>query len=129
MVFFQNSIPPGAYEIQSLNNEIKRIIADESQFIGTNYPFTRKPNFSTLGSILEISKQEPLISFPPVDSIRIILGFNAGTIYKNYTLSPNPVVISSFDNIFLECEFAQGTIFRGKRGGKAHNFTMDVDRA
>ena len=54
IVFSQNSFPPCAYEIQSLNNEIKRVIVDENHLIGTNYPFTRKPSFLTLGSILEI---------------------------------------------------------------------------
>ena len=49
----QITIPQGAYEIESLNNEIKRIIIEEE----ANYPFTIKPKFSTLGSILEISTQ------------------------------------------------------------------------
>ena len=32
----------------------------------------------------------------------------------------------SFGNIFLECKISQGTIFRGKRSGISHNFTIDV---
>ena len=28
---------------------------------------------------------------------------------------------------FLECDIAQGMIFRGKGSGNIHNFTMDVD--
>ena len=55
-----------------------------------------KPNFS-LGSIIEISTQGPVISFVPDDSIRDFLGFNATTIYEEYNLSPNPVDILSFD--------------------------------
>ena len=31
-----------------------------------------------------------------------------------------------FDNIFLECDIVEGMIFRGKRSGINHNFTMDV---
>ena len=30
--FVQITIPPGAYEIESLNNEIKRIIIDEGYY-------------------------------------------------------------------------------------------------
>ena len=60
------------------------------------------------------------------DSIRDVLGFFARTLYEEYILSPNPVDIL-FDNIFLECDIAQGLIFRGKRSGIVHNFTMDVD--
>ena len=121
------TIPPGAYEIESLNNEIKRIIIDEEHYTEANYPFSIKPNFSTLGSIIEISTQGPVITFIPDDSIRDLLGFNRTTIYEEYNLSPNPVDILSFDNIFLECDIARGLIFRGKRSGVIHNFTMDVD--
>ena len=121
------TIPTGAYEIESLNNEIKRIIIDEEYYTEANYPFSIKPNFSTLGSIIEISTQGPVITFIPDDSIRNLLGFNKTTIFEEYNLSPNPVDILSFDNIFLECNVAQGMIFRGKRSGIIHKFTMDVD--
>ena len=55
------------------------------------------------------------------------MGFNKTTIYDDYNLSPNPVDNLSFDNIFLECDIAQGMIFKGERSGIIHNFTMDVD--
>ena len=123
----QITIPSGAYEIESLNNENKRIIIAEEHFTEENYPFSIKPNFSTLGSIIEISNQESVISFSPDDSIRDLLGFDKTSIYEEYNLSPNTVDILSFDNIFLECDIAQGMIFKGKRSGIVHNFTMDVD--
>ena len=53
--YIQITIPPGAYEIEALNNEIKRIIIDEDYYTEAKCPFKIKPNFSTLGSILEIS--------------------------------------------------------------------------
>ena len=94
--FIKITIPPGAYEIESLNNEIKRIIIDEEHYTEANYPFTIKPNFSTLGSIIEILPQRTIISFMFHDSIRDLLGFNARTLYEEYTLSNNPVDILSF---------------------------------
>ena len=121
------TIPPGAYELESLNNEIKRIIIDEEHYTEANYPFSIKPNFSTLGSIIEISTQGPVIEFVPDDSIRDLSGFNKTTIFEKYILLPNRVDILSFDNIFLERNIAQGMIFKGKRSGIIHNFTMDVD--
>ena len=125
--FIQITIPPSAYEIESLNNEIKRIIIDEDHYTDANYPFKINPNFTTLGSIIEISTQGPVITFVPDDSIRELLGFNKTTIFEEHNLSPNLVDILSFDNIFLECNIAQGMIFRGKGSGIIHNFTMDVD--
>ena len=126
-VFIQITIPPGAYEIESLNDEIKRKIIDDEHYTEANYPFKIKPNFSKLRSIIEISPQGPIIGFMFDDSIRDLLGFNARTLYEEYTPSNNPVYILSFDNIFLECNIAQCMIFKGKRSGIFHNFTMDVD--
>ena len=110
-----------------MNNEIKRIIIDEEHYTEANYPFTIKPNFSTLGSIIEKSPQGPIISFMFDDSIKDLLGFNARTLCEEYTLSNNPVDILSFDNTFIECNIARGMIFKGKTSGITHNFTMDVD--
>ena len=110
-----------------MNNEIKRIIINQEHYTETNYPFNIKPNFSTLGSIIEISAQGPAITFIPDDSIGDLLGFNKTTIFEENNLSPNPVDILSFDNIFIETDIAKGLIFKGKRSGTIHNFTMDVD--
>ena len=78
--FIQTKIPQGAHELESLNGEIERINNDERHFPEVDYPFTIEPNFSTLCSIIEISRQEPFISFLSDDSIRNLLGFNATTI-------------------------------------------------
>ena len=123
----QITIPPGAYEIESLNNEIKRIIIDEEHYTEANYPFSIKPNFSTLGSIIEISTQGPVITFVPDDSMGDLLGFNRTIIFEEYNLSPNPVDILSFDNIFLECDIAQGMIFKGRKSNIIQNWCMDVN--
>ena len=52
--FVQITRPPGAYEIEALDKELKMIIIGEDHFTEANYPFKIKPNFSTLGSIIEI---------------------------------------------------------------------------
>ena len=121
------TIPPGAYEIESLNDEIERIIINHMHFSEENYPFQIKANFSTLHSIIEISSEESATSFKPNGSIGSLLGFNRRSIYEEYNLSDNPVDILSFDNIVIETDIAQGMIFKGRRSGIIHNFTMDVD--
>ena len=78
----KTSIPPGTYEIENLDREIKRIFIDEGLYTESNYPFKIKPNFSTLGSIIEISTEGPVVTFVPDDSIRDLLGFNKTTIYE-----------------------------------------------
>ena len=124
--FVQITIPLGAYEIEALDNEIKRIIIDAGLYSKNDYPFKIKPNFATLGSIIEISPQGPIISFMFDDSIRDPLGFNARTFNEEYNLSPNPLDIISFNNIFIETDIAKGLIFKGKRSGIIMNFKMQL---
>ena len=110
-----------------MNNEIKRIVNNEEHYTESNYPFTIKPNVSTLGSIIEISTEGPVKTFVTIDSIKDLLGFNRTTIYEEYNFSPNPVNILSFDNNFLGGDIAQSMIFTGKRSGIIYIFTMGVD--
>ena len=125
--FIQIRIPEGVYEIESLNDEIRRIIFDKGHYTAANYPFKIKPNFSTLGSIITISPRGSIIGFVYDDSIGNLLGFNEIILWEEYNLSHNSVDILSFDNIFIETEIAHGMIFKGKRSGINHNFTLDVD--
>ena len=60
--FIQINIPAGAYEIEDLDKELKRIIISEEHYTQANYLFKIKPNFSTLGSITEMPPQGPIIS-------------------------------------------------------------------
>ena len=124
--FVQITIPPGAYEIEAVDQELKRIIISEEHYTQANYPFKIKPIFSTLGSIIEISPERPIISFMFDDTIRDLLGFNARTLYEEYNLSPDPVDIISFKNIFIETDITKGMIFQGRRTGIIMNFTMFV---
>ena len=124
--FVHITIQPGAYEIESLNNEIERNIFAGVHFTESNHPFTIKPNFSTPGFWVEISRQEPFVSFLLDDSIKNFLGLNAVTLYEKCNLSPNRVAIFSFDNIFVETDRAQGMTSE-RRSEIIHNFTVDFD--
>ena len=125
--FFRLTIPPGAYETESLNEELKRIIIDEGYYSENDYPCTIKPIFSTLGSIIQIKTQGPIVGFVFDDTIGDLLGFNETMLWEEINLSPNPVDIMSFDNFFIHTDIARGVIFRCKRSDIVHNLTMDVD--
>ena len=102
------------------------MIIDQDHYTEDEYSFTIKPSFSTLGCNIEISPQGPIISVVFNDSIRNLLGFRKTILYKRFNISPNPVDIISFDNIFIETDFAKAMIFKGKRSGIIMNFTMSV---
>ena len=61
------------------------------------------------------------------DIIKDLLGFHAITLYEEYNLSTNAVDFLSFDNAFLECDIAQGMVFKGRKSNIIHNWTMTVD--
>ena len=111
--FIQIRVPPGAYEIESLVDESRRIIIHKGHYTEANYPFRIKPNFITLGSIVEIKTPGPQISFVIDDSIGTLLGFDEILVWGKYNLSDNLVDILSFDNFFIETDIAQGIIFKG----------------
>ena len=127
----QITIPPRAYKIETLDNEINRNIIGEGHFTEDIYHFKFKPNFCTLGSTIETSSgvNGSQNGFNPKISIGVILVIKRKVIYKERNLSDYPADILSFDNFFLERDIAQRMIFRGKRSGKMHNFNMDVDLA
>ena len=83
--FNQITIPPGAYEIERLNNEIKRNITEECYFTEATYPLTIKPNLSTLGSVIKSlsNNNGSQIAFTPDDSISDLLGFKTKYYTKN----------------------------------------------
>ena len=85
------------------------------------------PLQSKVGSIVETSRQEPLINFVQNDSIGDILSFDPVAIYEQFNLSHNPVEILSFDNVFLGSDIAQRMIPQAKRLGTIHVLTMDID--
>ena len=107
-VFSVIFIPPRAYELESLNNEIKGILIKDSYFTEENYPFIIRPNFSTLCSIIEINPNfiGTQLNIVHNDSISYSLGFHSVVVYEKDNLSQNPVDILSFDNTFIESDIA-----------------------
>ena len=97
-------------------------------FTELKWPSVIKPKFSNLGSIIAISSNitGSQIAFTPDDSKRDLLGFTQKVIQEEFNLSDYPVDILSFD-VFLECDIAQGKIFKGRTNGIIQKFTMDVD--
>ena len=68
------SIPPRAYHLDLLNKDIKRVIIDKELITEEEFPLTIKPNFSTLGSNIEITSSRGWqSSFVQDDTLRDIL--------------------------------------------------------
>ena len=84
-------ITPGIYDLESLNEEIRRFIINEGFIRRGNLPFPIKQSFSTLGSFLEIASSRGCqISFVRKDILRDLLGFKSTVELEEFNLSPNP---------------------------------------
>ena len=83
-----------------MDKEIKRIITDEEHLTEANYPFTIKPNLSTLGSLTEISPQRSIISIMFDHGIRDPIGFIARTVYEKVTYHPIPSIFDHLTKFF-----------------------------
>ena len=62
---------------------------DEEHYSESDYSFYIKPNFSTLGSIIEIRAQGQLIGFVFNDIIGNLFGIYENILYEEYFLSKN----------------------------------------
>ena len=129
--FTQNKYCTIGYEIESFDNEIKRIIIEEGHLTEDKYPFKIKSNFCTLGTNMELSSsiKGGQFDFTPSITIRDLLGFKPKVIFEDCNLSDYRVEILSIDNVFLEFDVAHGMIFKSKGTGLFHNFAMHVDPA
>ena len=63
----------------------------------------------------------------PDESVGHLLELKPSILHEEYNLSGYPVEKLRFDNDFLQCDIAQGLIFKGKTSGILHSFTVDVD--
>ena len=83
--FIKIPIPPGPYEIESLDNEIKWIVFEEVYLTESAYPFTIKQNFSPQGSIIKISSNNigSQYAFTPDDSIEDRQGLKPKLIHED----------------------------------------------
>ena len=97
----------GAYELEAMDLEIKRLMVLNGDSDGETIPITIKQDFSTQGSIMEIIDRWG-IYFTFDSTTRTILGADARVISGKYNLSDHQVDIISFDNIFIECDIAKG---------------------
>jgi hypothetical protein len=113
------SIPVGSYELGQIND----VIASE---VGTAIEI--KPNTATLHSIIKISDVNVQVDMSR-STLRTVLGFNATTpegkpniLEMGSVESENTVNIFDISNIFVHCELAGGSYFRGDLSSVLYSF-------
>lgn len=114
-------LPTGSYEIDSINEFIKKQI--ERQKLDINFKLIANNN--TLKSEIFCDKE---IDFTPNETIGSLLGFcNKEIIKPNiWTESPNQVSINKVDVIRITCNVVRGSYIDGVEGHVLHEFYPTV---
>lgn len=123
-VFFSNgatiTLPTGSYEIDSINNFIKKQI--EKQKLGIDFKLLANNN--TLKTEIFCDQS---IDFTKEKTIGPLLGFNKSIIEANkWVESQNQVSINKVDVIRITCNVVRGSYIDGVEGHVLHEFYPTV---
>ena len=103
-------IPPGSYNIEDINNEIKHLIEKEGD---DKSSITITPNYNTLRSRIEL-KNNYVIDFRIPNSISDLLGFNSRFLGRNGIHdSQNIVNITNINSLQIHCSLIDGSYING----------------
>src|SRR6267154_1556845 len=122
------TIDTGSYEIESLNDEIQKLMQMNGDWDSTNNTFyiTTAANTSTLKSNIYISEAGYQVDFIIDNSIRSILGFNPMILSQGFHKSDNIVNIIDFNSIFVNCDCINGSYVNGMSSPVIYSFGPKV---
>ena len=113
----------GAYELQAINNEIKRqIISNGDDESAINIT----ANISRLTSIVNIDNPRYKIDFSVDNSLGPVLGFKKVTIGHGYNESSNIVSIMQVNSILVNLDIIMGSYVNGSQSPTLYSFYPNV---
>jgi len=117
------ALKTGAYELQAINNEIKRqIITNGDDESALNL----SANISRLTSIVTIEKPMYKVDFGVANSIGSVLGFDAEVISHGYNESTNIVNIMQINSILVNIDIIMGSYVNGSQSPTLYSFYPNV---
>ena len=106
-------LPNGAYEINQINDEVKRQ-AGAGLEIGVN--------LSTTKSYINITKPDYKVDFSKPNTLRDMLGFTSQILSTGYNVSNNIVQITNISAIMIHCDLIHGSYVNGKDSNVIYSF-------
>lgn len=101
------SLPIGSYEIETINENIQRIMKSNNDWDEENqsYYVTLSANFATLKAVIEITHDDYKVNIGG-SSLRTVLGWSntAGELTKGRHESPNIVQITHINEVVVHCD-------------------------
>ena len=102
--FFE--IPPGSYNTEDLNDEIKYLIREKGN---NKNSITLTSNYNTLKSRIEL-KNDYFIDFRPPHTLNSVLGFDSSYLVGNRIHdSQNIVNITNINSLQIHCSLIEGS--------------------
>jgi len=120
----------GSYEINSINDEIQRVMVVNGDYDKTkqSYFITISPDLSNLTSVIEIENEQYKVRFQPPNSIGPLLGFdNADSVIGfGYNESPKTVDITKVHTILVNTNIIMGNRIDSLESSDIYSFSPNV---
>ena len=116
------TLTPGSYEIDTINNEITRLMAANG-----DTGITISANTITLGSVVQITPTLTKVDFTIANTIGSVLGFNSVILSSGYNSSPNPVDIISISQILVNCDIIRDSYLNTALFPSIYSFPINVN--
>jgi hypothetical protein len=110
-------LPNGAYEINQINNEVKRQVGEGIE-IGVN--------LSTTKSYINITKPDFKVDFTKSNTLREMLGFTPQILSTGFNISNNVVQITNLTAIMIHCDLISGSYINGKESNVIYSFPANL---
>src|SRR5438093_227464 len=110
-------LPNGAYEINQINDEVKRQ-AGAGLEIGVN--------LSTTKSYINITKPDYKVDFSKPNTLRDMLGFTSQILSTGFSVSNNVVQITNLTAIMIHCDLVNGSYVNGKDSNVIFSFPSNM---
>jgi hypothetical protein len=125
--WFKIDIPEGAYELETIEEEIHRQLEANKHWDGTNHYVTIKPNLATLKAVIDINFPSFMVDIENT-TLRTILGWPADTdlLGIGHHEAPNIVNITNVNEVLIHCNVVDGSYIDGKKGYVLHSLYPDV---
>src|SRR5438093_7450413 len=111
-------LPNGAYEINQINDEVKRQVGSALTGVGIEIGV----NLSTTKSYINITKPDYKVDFSKPNTLRDMLGFTSQILSTGYNISNNIVQITNISAIMIHCDLIHGSYINGKDSNVIYSF-------
>jgi hypothetical protein len=117
------ALDTGAYELEDINNEIKRIIKENGD---DEAAVEITANISTLKSVVNIKQTSYQVDFREDQTIGSLLGFDKEVLSFGYHKSPRKVDITFISSILVNLDIIMGSYVKGRLFPTVHSFYPNV---